>query len=47
MIVLALGGELVASRGRLPAIVLLLPVGFIAGAVTDDVNPNALFGATF
>jgi hypothetical protein len=30
-IVLALGCDLIASRTRLPAIVLLLPVGFIAG----------------
>src|SRR3954452_16737031 len=47
VIVLALGCELVASRTRLPAIVLLLPVGFIAGAATDDVHPSVLFGATF
>lgn len=47
MIVLALGCDLVASRTRLPAIVLLLPVGFIAGAATTDVHPDALFGATF
>jgi NhaP-type Na+/H+ or K+/H+ antiporter len=47
VIVLALGCELVATRTRLPAIVLLLPVGFIAGAITDDVHPSVLFGATF
>jgi NhaP-type Na+/H+ or K+/H+ antiporter len=47
VIVLALGCQLVASWTRLPAIVLLLPAGFIAGAVTDDVHPSALFGATF
>ncbi len=47
VIVLALACELVASRTRLPAIVLLLPVGFIAGAATNDVHPEALFGATF
>jgi len=47
VIVLALACELVAARTRLPAIVLLLPVGFVAGAVTNDVHPNALFGATF
>jgi len=32
VIVLALGCELIATRTRLPAIVLLLPAGFIAGA---------------
>jgi NhaP-type Na+/H+ or K+/H+ antiporter len=47
VIVLALGCELGASRTRLPAIVLLLPSGFIAGAVTNDVHPSVLFGATF
>ena len=47
VVVIALGCELVASRARLPAIVLLLPAGFIAGAATGDVNPNALFGNTF
>jgi NhaP-type Na+/H+ or K+/H+ antiporter len=47
VIVLALGCQLVASWTRLPAIVLLLPAGFIAGAVTNDVHPSALFGATF
>src|SRR4051794_4175383 len=47
VIVLALGCELLAVRTRLPAILLLLPAGFIAGAATDDVRPDALFGATF
>lgn len=47
VIVLALACELVASRTRLPAIVLLLPVGFIAGALTTDVRPASLFGASF
>src|SRR3954471_5116930 len=47
VIVLALGCELLAVRTRLPAILLLLPAGFIAGAATDDVHPAALFGATF
>lgn len=32
MIVLAIGCQLLAARLRLPAIVLLLPAGFIAGA---------------
>jgi NhaP-type Na+/H+ or K+/H+ antiporter len=47
VIVLALGCELVAVRTRLPAILLLLPVGFIAGAATRIVHPDELFGATF
>lgn len=47
VIVLALGCQLVAGWTRLPAIVLLLPAGFIAGAATNDVHPSTLFGATF
>jgi NhaP-type Na+/H+ or K+/H+ antiporter len=47
VIVLALGSQLVASRAHLPAIVLLLPAGFIAGAGTHDVHPDFLFGNTF
>jgi NhaP-type Na+/H+ or K+/H+ antiporter len=47
VVVLALGCELVAARTKLPAIVLLLPTGFVAGAFTDDVHPDQLFGATF
>ena len=47
VIVLAIGCQLVASRLRIPAIVLLLPVGFAAGAITDDVDPSNLLGATF
>jgi NhaP-type Na+/H+ or K+/H+ antiporter len=47
VIVLALGCQLVASRTHLPAIVLLLPAGFIAGAATHDVHPDFLFGDTF
>ncbi len=47
VIVLAIGSRLLAQRFRVPAIVLLLPVGFLAGAITDDVKPEALFGDTF
>jgi hypothetical protein len=46
-IVLALGSQLLADRFRIPAIVLLLPVRFVAGSITDDVHPDNLFGATF
>lgn len=44
---LAVGCQLVASLLRLPAILLLLPAGFAAGALTDDVNPENLLGPTF
>jgi NhaP-type Na+/H+ or K+/H+ antiporter len=47
VIVLALSCRMVAHETRVPAIVLLLPVGFLAGAVTDDVHPDALFGNAF
>jgi NhaP-type Na+/H+ or K+/H+ antiporter len=47
VIVLAFTCRLVAAYTRLPAIVLLLPVGFAAGAATDDVHPDVLFGSTF
>src|SRR5215475_7549162 len=46
-IVLAVGSQLVAARLRIPGIVLLLPAGFIAGAITSDIHPSNLFGATF
>jgi NhaP-type Na+/H+ or K+/H+ antiporter len=39
---LAVAAQLVARLSRLPAIVVLLPTGFIAGAVTDVVHPDRL-----
>ncbi len=47
VVVLAIACRIVAERFRLPAIVLLLPVGFLAGAITADVRPEALFGDAF
>lgn len=44
---LAVGSQLLASLLRVPAILLLLPAGFVAGALTDDVNPEKLLGAAF
>ena len=35
------------SRLRIPALIVLLPVGFAAGALTSDVNPNKLLGSAF
>ena len=42
-------GRLAAAgrRLRLPAIVVLLPVGFLAGIATDDVHPDVLLGALY
>jgi NhaP-type Na+/H+ or K+/H+ antiporter len=47
VVVLAIGSRVVAQRLRIPAIVLLLPVGFAAGAATADVRPDALLGSLF
>jgi NhaP-type Na+/H+ or K+/H+ antiporter len=45
--VLAVGCQVLASLLHIPALILLLPAGFLAGAATDDVDPNRLLGATF
>jgi NhaP-type Na+/H+ or K+/H+ antiporter len=46
-VTLAVGSQVLANRLRIPAIVVLLPVGFAAGAVTDDVVPTNLVGPAF
>jgi len=45
--VLAVGSQLAARRLRLPAIVVLLPVGFVAGILTQDVRPAVLLGPLY
>ncbi len=45
--VLAVGSQVLASRLRIPALVILLPVGFDAGALTGDVDPERLLGEAF
>ena len=47
IVVLAVGSQVLASRLRIPALIILLPAGFIAGALTSDVNPERLLGAAF
>ncbi|MFI9103233.1 cation:proton antiporter [Streptomyces fildesensis] len=47
IVVLAVGSQLLASRLRVPALLILLPVGFAAGALSDDVNPEQLLGPAF
>lgn len=47
ILVLAVGAQVLASKIRIPALIILLPAGFIAGAVTTDVNPQRLLGAAF
>jgi NhaP-type Na+/H+ or K+/H+ antiporter len=44
VLVLAVGSQLLARRLRIPAIVVLLPAGFVAGIATDDVHPENLLG---
>ncbi|MFB3148846.1 MAG: cation:proton antiporter, partial [Thermodesulfobacteriota bacterium] len=44
IIVLGIGAQWLAWRISLPAILLLLVFGFIAGPVTGLINPNELFG---
>ena len=47
ILVLAVGSQVLASRLRIPALIILLPAGFIAGALTSDVNPQRLLGPAF
>lgn len=44
VLVLAVGSQLLARRLRIPAIVVLLPAGFIAGVATADIHPENLLG---
>jgi NhaP-type Na+/H+ or K+/H+ antiporter len=47
VLVLAVGSQLLARLLRAPAIVVLLPAGFLAGIATDDVHPGKLLGALY
>src|SRR6516225_10804391 len=47
ILVLAVGSQVLASRLRIPALIVLLPAGFTAGALTTDVNPQRLLGPAF
>lgn len=47
ILALAVACQVVAARVRVPAIVVLLPVGFAAGALVPSVDPNKLLGAAF
>lgn len=47
ILVLAVGSQVLASRLKIPALIILLPAGFTAGAITTDVNPQLLLGAAF
>ncbi|MFJ9610822.1 cation:proton antiporter [Kitasatospora sp. NPDC101176] len=45
--VLAVGSQVLARWLRVPALIVLLPVGFTAGVLTDDLDPERLLGAAF
>jgi NhaP-type Na+/H+ or K+/H+ antiporter len=47
IVVLAVGSQILAARLRVPAIIVLLPAGFVAGALTDTVHPDKLLGDAF
>ena len=47
IVVLAVGSQVLASRLRIPALIVLLPAGFISGALTTDVHPDRLLGPAF
>ena len=47
ILVLAVGSQVLAGRLRIPALIILLPAGFIAGAATSDINPERLLGGAF
>jgi NhaP-type Na+/H+ or K+/H+ antiporter len=47
ILALAVGSQVLASRLKIPALLILLPVGFAAGAITTDVNPQRLLGTAF
>ncbi|WP_406505799.1 cation:proton antiporter [Streptomyces sp. NBC_01602] len=46
-LVLAVGSQILAGRLRIPALIVLLPVGFAAGAVVDELDPQRLLGPAF
>src|SRR6516165_3655461 len=47
ILVLAVGSQVLGKQLRIPALIIMLPAGFIAGALTTDVNPERLLGAAF
>ncbi len=47
ILVLAVGSQVLGSQLRIPALIILLPAGFTAGALTTDVNPERLLGVAF
>ena len=46
-ILLAVGCQIVSNRVGLPAIILLLPAGFVAGHYLSEMNLEKTFGSAF
>ncbi|MER5400954.1 cation:proton antiporter [Streptomyces sp. NPDC002599] len=46
-VALATGSQILANKLRVPALIILLPVGFTAGALTDVIHPGRLVGPDF
>lgn len=46
-VALATGSQILANKLRVPALIILLPVGFTAGALTDIIHPERLIGPDF
>lgn len=46
-VALATGSQVLANKLRVPALIVLLPVGFTAGALTDVIHPGRLVGPDF
>ena len=46
-VILAVGCQIVSTRFHLPAIIVLLPVGFVAGHFISAMNPEKTLGASF
>jgi NhaP-type Na+/H+ or K+/H+ antiporter len=47
VLILAVGSQLLARLVGVPALVVLLPAGFVAGVATHDVQPANLLGALY
>ncbi len=47
VLVLAVASQLLARLLGVPALIVLLPAGFLAGVATDDVHPETLLGALY
>jgi NhaP-type Na+/H+ or K+/H+ antiporter len=47
IVLLAVGCQVAATRLRIPVLILLLVVGFVAGALPIDVDPGPIFGRAF